>query len=356
MEQIDKVQKDLQKKLLQWYDEHKRDMPWRAHGGRSPDPYHIWLSEIMLQQTTVAAVTPYFEKFTTRWPSVYDLAKASHDEVMSMWAGLGYYARARNLHKCAKMIVVEYEGEFPRQVEGLLKLPGIGPYTAAAIASIAFNVPVIAVDGNVERVTARFFNITDPMPRSKPMLKGLAESLGQDSTRPADMTQAFMELGATICTPKSPKCFLCPWRGDCEALQQGNVEKLPYIEKKKAKPKRNGDVFWIVNTKGQVLVRKRNVNGLLGGMVEFPSLGWSDSQPGDDVLLEFIQNNSEVSIFPNAIRHVFTHFELSLNVKLFQKAQNDFNQCFQWVDVREFEGLAFPSLMQKVKSFILKTV
>lgn len=334
----------LQDKLLCWYDAHKRVMPWRATPGQTPDPYHVWLSEIMLQQTTVTAVKPYFEKFIDRWPKVEDLAVAKVDDVMQMWAGLGYYARARNLHKCAKTIVDDYGGVFPEDHDDLLNLPGIGPYTAAAIASIAFNQNYTAVDGNVERVVARFDALTKPLSEIKLKIKKRAEELGRDNPRPSDFTQAFMELGATICTPKSPKCTLCPWQGACTGFKKQIAETLPRRKTKKAKPKRHGTVFWILDEDGRVAVRRRTEKGLLGGMMEFPSIGWDGKAEYLDGLdsMQHIQNVKET------VRHVFTHFELELNIKKYNATGEAPKNAYKWYDVEELPGLALPTVMKKV--------
>ena len=224
---------DLSAALLAWYDRHRRAMPWRALPGQTPDPYAVWLSEIMLQQTTVATVSPYFKRFLARWPTVADLAAADLDDVLHAWAGLGYYARARNLHKCAAAVATKHGGIFPDTEADLLKLPGIGPYTAAAVAAIAFGHKATVVDGNVERVMARLFAVTDPLPGSKARLKALAESLTPDE-RCGDYAQATMDLGATICSPTNPACGICPWRDGCDGQKQGIAVELP-----KKSPKRN---------------------------------------------------------------------------------------------------------------------
>lgn len=340
----------LQEKLLGWYDRHRRIMPWRAMPGALPDPYQVWLSEIMLQQTTVTAVKPYFENFIARWPTVADLAAADLDAVLQGWAGLGYYARARNLHKCAGIIVDTYGGAFPDQFEALLKLPGVGPYTAAAIASVAFNRPVVAVDGNVERVMARFFEMETPLPDIKPALKQAAEAVGRDNPRPADFTQAFMELGATVCTPKSPKCTSCPWQTECKAYASGKAEKLPRRKSKKPKPVRYGNIFWITNTEGQVLLRRRPEKGLLGGMMEFPSSLWQESgyQP---VNHSDIPLKAELITAPKIeIRHVFTHFELRLMPYHYISTENaSLSQPCKWVLPSELSGEALPSVMVKLE-------
>ncbi len=333
----------LQDKLLEWYGRHRRQMPWRAEEGQSPDPYHAWLSEIMLQQTTVTAVKPYFEKFVKRWPNVRDLAQADQDDVMHMWAGLGYYARARNLHKCAKVVVNEYDGHFPDDHAKLLALPGVGPYTAAAISSIAFNQDYTAVDGNVERVVARFYAVKKPLSDVKKDIKEKAEHLGRGNPSPCDFTQAFMELGATICTPKSPKCVLCPWQTECEGRKKGIAESLPVKKAKSAKPKRDGQIYWVTNDKGQVLVRKRPAEGLLGGMIEFPSKGW-DGRDQDIDHDDF----QRIGLVKEKVRHVFTHFELSLEIVKYRFSGDLPDSAYQWYKLEKLEDLALPSVMKKV--------
>jgi A/G-specific adenine glycosylase len=230
--------------LLGWYDRHRRDLPWRARPGAAPDPYRVWLSEIMLQQTTVFAVGPYFERFLQRWPDVQALAAASLDEVLREWQGLGYYARARNLHACADVVAARHRGAFPRDPAELRKLPGIGNYTAAAIAAIAFDRRAAAVDGNVERVIARLYAVEEPMPSAKPRLRALAEALVPHE-RAGDFAQAMMDLGATICTPRRPRCALCPWRPNCAAAAQGRIEHLPARAEKPERPWRYGVAFWL---------------------------------------------------------------------------------------------------------------
>ena len=245
--------------LLAWYDRHRRRLPWRAGPGEGAEPYAVWLSEIMLQQTTVAAVKSYFEKFLTRWPTVADLANADTADVMAAWAGLGYYARARNLHACAKVVATDHGGCFPDTEQALRALPGIGPYTAAAIAAIAFDRKAVVVDGNVERVMARVFGVIEPPPKSKPRLVELAARL-TPARRPGDYAQAVMDLGATICTPRSPACSLCPWMAPCVARAKGIAETLPRKIAKAPTPTRHGVAFWMVRGDGAVLLRRRPPN------------------------------------------------------------------------------------------------
>ena len=265
---------ELSDQLLAWYDVHARSLPWRISPadracGQKPDPYRIWLSEVMLQQTTVAAVKDYFHRFTQRWPTVQDLAAAEDGDVMGEWAGLGYYARARNLLKCARAVVDDHDAVFPNTYDGLLKLPGIGPYTAAAISSIAFDLPETVLDGNVERVMARQYNIHAPLPGSKPVLKTHAAAL-TPHLRPGDYAQAVMDLGATICTPKSPGCGLCPWQSSCLARTTGTAAQLPKKTPKKQKPTRQGEVYLAHAANDDRLLERRPDKGLLGGLLGWP--------------------------------------------------------------------------------------
>ncbi|MEL6450532.1 MAG: A/G-specific adenine glycosylase [Pseudomonadota bacterium] len=307
--------RDLSDDLLAWYDVHARAMPWRVppadkRAGVRPDPYAVWMSEIMLQQTTVAAVTAYFQRFIARWPTVADLAAAEDAEVMGAWAGLGYYARARNLLKCARMVVAEHGGAFPADHTALLKLPGIGPYTAAAIASIAFDLRHTVVDGNVERVMARIFDENSPLPASKPILTAHAESLTPDA-RPGDYAQAVMDLGATICTPKNPACGICPWRDPCLARARGTAPDLPRKTPKKAKPVRHGTVYLAQRDDGAWLLETRPETGLLGGMRGWPGTEWVDVSLPRPTAPPMEANWIKL---PGEVRHTFTHFHLILDV------------------------------------------
>ncbi|TNJ46290.1 A/G-specific adenine glycosylase [Phaeobacter sp. B1627] len=303
----------LSREILDWYDHNARTMPWRIGpaaraAGQRPDPYRIWLSEVMLQQTTVAAVREYFERFTRRWPAVTDLAEAADADVMGEWAGLGYYARARNLLKCARVVAHDLGGVFPDTYDGLIALPGIGPYTAAAISAIAFDRPETVLDGNVERVMARLHNEHDPLPAVKPVLKDHAAALTPPS-RPGDYAQAVMDLGATICTPKSPACGICPWRPPCRARAEGTAAVLPRKTPKKAKPTRYGFVYLARSASGDWLLERRPDKGLLGGMLCWPGSEWEDS-PKDTppFAAEWQKPTAEV-------RHTFTHFHLILQVR-----------------------------------------
>lgn len=300
--------------LLHWYDRHRRGLPWRHLPGEAPDPYRIWLSEIMLQQTTVTAVIPYFGRFLARFPDVAALAAAAEEEVLTLWAGLGYYARARNLHACAKRVALL--GGFPETLDGLRALPGVGAYTAAAIAAIAFGVPVVPVDGNVERVCARVFAVTAALPAARPVIAAAAARLGEPSAaraRPSDFAQALFDLGATLCTPAHPACALCPWLQDCAGRRAGIAAELPRKAAKPVRPHRWGAVFWLVDADGHVLLRRRPPRGLLGGMTELPGTPWlpdrrsrSDDLADAPMAAEWRQAGDVV--------HVFTHFALNLAV------------------------------------------
>lgn len=341
----------FRKSLLKWYDAHRRVLPWRALPGHTPEPYHVWLSEIMLQQTTVPAVIPYFGKFLSKWPAVGDLANAAPQDVMENWAGLGYYARARNLHKCAKYIAEELAGAFPDTQDNLKKLPGVGDYTSAAITAIAFNKPANVVDGNVERVMARIFAVTEPVPDSKPHLKALAGVMAQGETkRPGDYAQALMDLGATICTPSSPKCLLCPVSSYCDAYAQGIAPDLPARKAKPAKPQKHGYVYWITGPDGRILFERRGEKGMLGGTVGLPTSAWVE-RAMERTHLTFPKPQQT----PVVIRHGFTHFDLELHgfaVILKDKITPNEGDYF-WITRQEALKLGIPTLFKKaLKQFI----
>jgi len=301
--------------LLAWYDRNRRVLPWRSEPGEVADPYRVWLSEIMLQQTTVAAVIPYHDRFLTRFPTVDALAAADSADVMAAWAGLGYYARARNLHACAKAVAAG-GGAFPATVAGLRALPGIGEYTSRAVAAIAFGVPVVPVDGNIERVCARLFAIETPLPAAKPAIAKAADRLGTDPdavARPSDFVQALFDLGATICTSRSPACAICPWFDVCAARRAGIAERLPVKAAKPARPHRHGAAFWLTDDSGQVLLRVRPPRGLLGGMPELPGTPWRDTPWTASEAVEHAPAPADWEP-AGAVRHGFTHFELHLTV------------------------------------------
>ena len=321
--------------LLDWYDRHARTLPWRVPPGEPPaDPYRFWLSEVMLQQTTVAAVKAYFLRFTALWPTVQALAGANDAAVMAEWAGLGYYARARNLLACARAVTAM--GGFPDTRAGLQALPGIGAYTSAAIAAIAFGRPETVVDGNVERVVSRLFAVQTPLPRAKPELVALADTLTPQA-RPGDYAQAMMDLGATICTPRSPACVICPLQAVCDARAQGIAAELPRKTPKPAKPLRQGTV-WLARQGGALLLEHRPPQGLLGGVLAFPSAGWDGRDlppPGPADWRDL-----------GAVRHVFTHFTLDLTVLLGDLTGNPTRG--ELTPLRQIDREALPGLMRKV--------
>lgn len=332
--------------LLAWYDRHGRDLPWRSKTGPAA-AYHVWLSEIMLQQTTVAAVGPYFEKFLAKWPRLADLAEASLDDVLTAWAGLGYYSRARNLHKCAGVVIAEYGGRFPETEAELLKLPGIGPYTAAAIAAIAFDRPANVVDGNVERVMARLGAFTEPLPEIKPKLKAFASDF-VPTDRPGDYAQALMDLGATICTPRKPSCLLCPLEAFCEARKQGVAEQLPTKAKKVPRPVRRGAAFWLQRKDGAVLLRRRPPKGLLGGMMEVPSSEWiKDGATDGEEVLSHAPLKLSWQRQDGLVEHTFTHFHLQLSVYT-AKTSRKVKAEGEWVALADLDDQALPTVMKKI--------
>jgi len=334
--------------LLAWYDRNRRRFPWRAPPGRKPDPYRVWLSEIMLQQTTTAAVVPYYERFLARFPSLADLAAAEREEVLKLWAGLGYYARARNLHRCAETVMADHGGTFPRDVAGLKALPGIGDYTAAAVAAIAFDVKAAPLDGNWERVLARLFLVETPLPAAKKELRPLAESILPDG-RAGDFAQAMMDLGATLCSPEKPSCLLCPLKAHCIAHARGMAESLPRKMPKAERPERHGVAFFLTRPDGAVLLRQRPDKGLLGGMTEVPSTPWRATPWSDREARVHAPAKTEWSILPGQVTHVFTHFRLTLHVWRGQTADLRYDAAVgQWHRPEEVDGAALPSVMRKV--------
>lgn len=335
--------------LLQWYDRHRRRLPWRAAAGERSDPYRVWLSEIMLQQTTVKAVGPYFEKFVARWPDVTALGRASQDDVLRMWAGLGYYSRARNLYACAVVVTRDHGGVFPDNEEGLRALPGIGPYTAAAIAAIAFDRHTMPVDGNIERVVSRLFAVEAELPQAKPLIQQLATTLLADS-RAGDSAQALMDLGSSICTPKKPACSLCPLNADCIARAQGTQETFPRKAPKKSGTLRRGAAF-VVTRGDELLVRTRPEKGLLGGMTEVPGSDWLAGQ--DDATAKQqapeLKGLSRWQRKVGVVTHVFTHFPLELMVYTARaEVRTRAPKGMRWVPVATLADEAFPNVMRKV--------
>jgi A/G-specific adenine glycosylase len=335
--------------LLAWYDRHRRRLPWRAAPGEASDAYRVWLSEIMLQQTTVKAVEPYFERFSARWPDVDALARAPLEDVLRLWAGLGYYSRARNLHACAVAMVREHGGRFPRTETALRALPGVGPYTAAAIAAIAFDVPVVPVDGNIERVVSRVFVVEAALPQAKPQIQQLAQHL-LDPSRPGDTAQALMDLGATICTPRKPACVLCPLREGCAARARGDQESFPRKAPKKIGALRRGAAF-VVTRGGELLVRTRPAKGLLGGMTEVPTSEWFTNQDATTALRQApaLARLSRWRRKAGVVNHTFTHFPLELAVYVATvPARTRAPAGMRWVAIDALPNEALPNLMRKV--------
>jgi A/G-specific adenine glycosylase len=332
---------DRAARLLAWYDRHRRELPWRAAPGERADPYRVWLSEIMLQQTTVAAVQPYFRAFLARWPNVEALAAASLDDVLQAWQGLGYYARARNLHACAREIAWRRGGRFPDDEAGLRALPGVGPYTAAAFAAIAFGRRATAVDGNVERVMARLHAVETPLPRAKPELRALAAALTPDE-RCGDFVQAAMELGATVCLPRRPQCILCPWREGCAGALAGAPERFPARPRRTPRPTRKGVAFAALSPDG-LLLRRRPERGLLGGMAELPTTEWRE-EPWDEAEMRACAPLAADWRWAGRIEHVFTHFRLELEVYV---ACLEASGEGDWRPLDRLGEAALPSVMKK---------
>jgi len=336
--------------LLAWYDRHRRTLPWRAGAGQQPDPYCVWLSEIMLQQTTAKAVAPYYMRFLACWPNVRALAAAKLTDVLKLWAGLGYYARARNLHACAKLVSERHGGRLPADERALRALPGIGAYTAAAIAAIAFDARATPVDGNIERVIARLYAVEDELPRAKSTIRELAAAL-TPAQRPGDFAQALMDLGATICTPKKPACALCPWTDTCMARRRDDAEAFPHKAPKVAGKLRRGAAFVIVRD-GHVLVRTRPAKGLLGGMTEVPTSVWaSDLAPSRALDDAPILAGAKLTWrrVPGVVRHVFTHFPLELTVHTATVAGRAVLPAeARWVPRSDLANEALPNVMRKV--------
>src|SRR6202790_3398029 len=335
--------------LLEWYDRHRRRLPWRPPPGERADPYRVWLSEIMLQQTGVKTVGPYFEKFLARWPDVEALGRASLDDVLRMWAGLGYYSRARNLHACALAILRDHGGMFPDTEQGLRGLPGIGPYTAAAIAAIAFGRRTMPVDGNIERVVSRLFAVEEPLPQAKPLIRQLATTLLGPS-RAGDSAQALMDLGSSICTPKKPACALCPLNGDWVSRARGDQETFPRKAPKKTGALRRGAAF-VVTRGDELLVRTRPEKGLLGGMTEVPTSHWLAAQDDQTALQQApgVSSGARWNRKAGVVSHVFTHFPLELVVYTTNaSARAAAPEGMRWVPISTLRDEALPNVMRKV--------
>jgi len=344
----------VRRRLLRWYDRHRRDLPWRARPGETPDPYRVWLSEIMLQQTTVTTVVPYFSDFVARWPTVEALAAAGLESVLHQWQGLGYYARARNLHKCAVLVAEELGGRFPDTEPGLKALPGVGPYTAAAVAAIAFGRKATPVDGNIERVTARLFAVADPLPGGKGRIAELAAGLTPASKprgRPGDFAEAMMDLGATVCAPAEPACGICPLRAGCRGLAAGMPGRYPVKPRRKPKSRRHGTVFWAVRGDGGVLMRRRPGAGLLGGMMEYPSTDWRDAPWTAAEAVRVAPMAGDWRSLEGVVRQTFTHFHLELSV-LTARVGARAPRGAVWCPPDRFGEHALPTVMKKVARLV----
>jgi A/G-specific adenine glycosylase len=341
--------------VLHWYDQNGRELPWRQKNGDFADPYHVWLSEIMLQQTTVVTVEPYFRKFLQNWPTVKHLALAPLDDVLTAWAGLGYYARARNLHKCAGVVWHKYGGHFPNKEEELLDLPGVGPYTAAAVAAIAFNQRAVVIDGNIERIVCRVFQLEETLPNGRPVIKKYAAEI-TPKDRAGDYAQALMDIGSSICKPKAPDCGNCPVMGLCKVGGKEIAQSYPKKAPKKAKPSKFAIALWLEDEEGRVLIRRRAENGLLGGMMEFPSTDWTEnSETSEDevqALLKSLQPNVASDTYDAApdFKHTFTHFHLTFSPRVYRVASADKTPSnhLKWLSAAELDQVALPTLMKKV--------
>lgn len=334
------------RRLLSWYDQARRDLPWRSPPGHDADPYRVWLSEIMLQQTTVATVIPYFRAFTERWPRVGDLAAAGLDDVLHLWQGLGYYARARNLHKCAVAVARDHGGRFPDTEEALLRLPGIGAYTAAAIAAIAFGRKATPVDGNVVRVVARLYEVDRPLPGARPEIQRLAGLL-TPSARAGDFAQAMMDLGATICAPRRPRCGDCPLSAECAGYATDHPEAFPIRALKREKSTRFGVAFWLERPDGSVLLRRRPEKGLLGGMMEIPSTEWRPKTWNMEEAVASAPVDARWRHLEGKVRHTFTHFHLEMQV-LAGRTSGGGHRSGVWCPTDRLGEYALPILMKKI--------
>ncbi len=344
---------DLSRHLLRWYDAGHRQLPWRPAPGALGDAYQVWLSEVMLQQTTVAAVIPYYTKFLQRWATLADLAAATDADVMSAWAGLGYYSRARNLLVCARQVMTDHGGAFPQTAAEISRLPGCGPYTSAAIAAIAFGEPVAAVDGNVERVLSRLMDDATLLPKFKAKARTIAQGL-VPKARAGDFVQASIELGATVCRPKDPNCAECPWQDACQAKANGTIAHRPNRPPKAAKPQRSGLVYWVERDE-QVWLVRRPESGLLGGMLAFPSSAWEENL--QLVSADCIPTDWSRTALNTPVRHVFTHFSLDLTVvKVMPPAQADVAAVMgvgQWQKACTVMDAGLPTVMKKVAKLVL---
>jgi len=345
----------MRRAILAWYDRYRRVLPWRAPAGQMADPYHVWLSEIMLQQTTVATVGPYFLYFRKRWPTVDHLAAADLDDILHGWQGLGYYARARNMLRCAKIVSEDLNGYFPNNERALRNLPGIGAYTSSAIA---FGKPANVVDGNVERVMARFYAIEEPLPGCKDSLRALSAKIAPRTVRgrPGDFAQAVMDLGATVCMSKNPKCGSCPWQRGCAAQKADIQKELPRRVKKAAKPVRRGVAFWVIRDDGSILLRRRPDKGLLGGMIEVPSTDWLEREWTTANAKKTAPIKASWTLLPGIVRHTFTHFDLEISILAARVCDEENPKNAIWVAPDRLGKHALPTVMKKIVGLALKTV
>ena len=333
--------------LLHWYDTHQRVLPWRSVPGHAPNPYQIWLSEIMLQQTTVATVKDYFARFVQRWPTIECLAQATLDDIFHVWQGLGYYSRARHLHTCAQILARDYKGFIPSDEETLLTLPGIGPYTAAAIAAIAYNQPTIPVDGNIVRVFSRLLCLTTPLPSLKKEIYCLVRKM-IPPRRSGDFAQALMDLGATICRPRNPRCEICPLQTICKGYNQGMAQNLPIPAPKENKPRRYGIAFWVENNNQEILLEKRPTKGLLAGLIGLPTTQWRDKPwdlNGEEVFPYAPKGVETWEPLSKRVSHTFTHFNLELKI-LKGRCARPISGI--WSSLENLESHALPTVMKKV--------
>jgi A/G-specific adenine glycosylase len=342
--------------LLAWYDRHRRILPWRARRGERSEPFRVWLSEIMLQQTTVKAVAPYYARFLSRWPTVQAMAASPLEDVLREWAGLGYYARARNLHACAREVVERHGGIFPIDEAGLLTLPGVGPYTAAAIAAIAHDAPTLPIDGNIERVVSRLFALEEELPGAKPRLRELADSI-KPAHRFGDFAQALMDLGATICTPKKPACSLCPWNDVCVAQKRGDQDTFPRKAPKREGALRQGAAFVVLREDRRILLQRRPTKGLLGGMSEVPGSEWRAEFDLDKARKDAPRLGKPLRWRRRAgvVNHVFTHFPLALTVFVASAPRGTpAPKGGRWASIDKLGQEALPNLMRKVIAHALE--
>ncbi len=338
------VATSLSQKLLHWYDQHRRHLPWRAEPGAAADPYRVLVSELMLQQTTVATVTGRFEPFLSRFPDIESLANADESDVLHAWQGLGYYRRARALHAAARDVMSKHQGRLPETAEALRDLPGIGDYTAKAVAAIAFGQPVLPIDGNGVRVLARIFAIETPLPKAANDVRALATAF-EPTERPADLAQAVMDLGATICRPQKPLCEVCPWQDECQGRRAGCAESLPKRARKAKRPVRQGVAFLLTRSDGAILFRKRPPRGLLGGLHELPTSTWLPAPLDRDAAIAEAPAQLNWRFHEQPVRHVFTHFTLELDLA---EAETQHPPEGLWQSCTALEQLALPTLVKKL--------